>query len=253
MATWAPTPSLPMFPTVNCPSRIDHRLVIVLFATDAAFVALHVAHGRGVFNHELLSLYLDASFSEWFQYTKEFWTFVLLAILAARKRSGLLFTFSLLFAYLLLDDSRMLHEKLGRVITSWLALQNHNLGELLWSAAVGAIFLVPIGLGYLRSDGDTRRIARWILGLTALFAFFAGVVDTLNMWVMIGGRSMGELGGELIEEIGELVAMSAILMFVFGLVPARLTVSLGAEASSPEDGAARQENGRLAVNQFHSD
>jgi hypothetical protein len=252
-ATWPPTARLHMVPAVNCPSRIDHRLVIVLFATDAAFVLLHLALGRGVFHNELLSMYHDGGFAEWFQYTKEFWIFVLLAILAVRKRSGLLFTLSLLFAYLLVDDSRQLHEKLGRVITEWAALQNHNLGELLWSAAVGAIFLVPIGLGYLRSDGDTRRIARWILGLTALLAFFAGVVDTLNMWVRIGGLSMVDLGGEVIEEIGELVVMSAILTFVFGLVPDRLALSSGRpDTSRPEEGVGRQEEPRLAASQFHS-
>lgn len=243
-----------MFPTVNCPSRIDHRLVIVLVATDAAFVLLHLALGWGLFTNELLSMYHDGGFSEWFQYTKQFWSFVLLAVLAARRRSLLLFTLSLLFAYLLIDDSRRLHEEFGALITSRAALQSHNVGELLWSAAVGAIFLVPIALGYLRSDGDTRRIARWILGLTAVFAFFGGPLDTLNTWVTIGGRSMLDLGGELIEEIGELLAMSAILTFVFGLVPARLAVRVGAEASSPKDGAAAwQGERRLAATQFHSD
>jgi hypothetical protein len=69
----------------------------------------------------------------------------------------------------------------------------------------------------------------------------------------IGGRSMIELGGELIEEIGELLAMSAILTFVFGLVPARLALRVGAEASSPKDGAAWQGERRLAATQFHSD
>jgi hypothetical protein len=54
----------------------------------------------------MLSMYYEGGVSEWFQCTKEFWSFVLLAVLAARRRSLLLFTLSLLFAYLLLDDSR---------------------------------------------------------------------------------------------------------------------------------------------------
>jgi hypothetical protein len=232
---------------VNCPSRIDHRLAIVLFATDAAFVFLHLAGPALFHNNPLLSLYYDGGFAEWFQYTKEFWAFVLLAILAFRRRSPLLFVLSLLFVYLLLDDSRQLHEKLGGAVVSHSALQSQNVGELVASAAVGAIFLVPIGLGYLRSDGDTRRIARWVLGLTALLAMFGGVIDALNTVVTIGGRDMMELGGELTEEIGELLVMSAILTFVFGLVPDRLAFRSSAEASTTKDGAAMEWQGEGRV------
>lgn len=219
---------------MNCPSRIDHRLAIVLLATDAAFVFLHLA-GPAVFHNPLLSLYHDGGFAEWFQYTKEFWAFVLLAILAARRRSPLFFSLSLLFVYILLDDSRRVHEKLGGIVASRGGLQSQNLGELVAAAAVGAILLVPIGLAYLRSDRDTRRTARWVLGLTALFATFGGVLDALNTVVTIGGRELMDLGGELIEEIGELMVMSAIVTFVFGLVPARLAARSSRDATRTED------------------
>lgn len=205
---------------MKLPSSIDYRLLSLLLAIDVCFVLVSVGERLGLLPTDpLLRITEDRGYSEWFQYTKELGIFLLLAIAGARRRSRLLIVLSLLYVYLLLDDMLQIHEQVGDLIASWGVLQPYSrlrpakdLGQLLWSAAVGSAFLVPIGLAYLRSDGDTRRIARWVLALTGVIAVFGVVIDFL---------AVGVFGNSLMEEPGEMFVMSVALAFVFAVVPPR--------------------------------
>ncbi|WP_242360281.1 hypothetical protein [Anaeromyxobacter sp. SG17] len=195
---------------VKVPARIDFRVALALVGTDAGFVLLHLGRHFGWLPDDpMLSLSQDRGCAEWFQYAKELSVLLLLGIARVRKRSTLLAVLALLYLYLLLDDSLRIHEVMGSAVAAS-GLLPEKLGQPAWAAAVGSMFLVPLGLGYLRSDADTRRFARWLLGLTALLAGFGVVID----FALAGLR-----GGALIEEIGELLVMSATVTFVLGVFP----------------------------------
>lgn len=215
------------------PSRAAHTLAIVLFATDMCFVILHVSRRFGwLVDDPLLSLYRDGGYAEWFQYTKELWAFLLLGIRAARRRSALAFGLSLPFLFFLLDDSLRLHENLGEIVVGWSARWSfpgpvsQPSAEVAVSATIGTALLVPLGLGYLRSDGDTRRIARRVLGLVLVLGLFGVAFDALHAVLPIPGLGLA-------EEAGELLVMSAIVAYVFGLVPATSADHAALERARP--------------------
>jgi hypothetical protein len=63
----------------------------------------------------------ERGYSEIFQYIKEYWIALLLGALAVRQRSVLYLGWSLLFFYLLLDDSLTIPGNISEIATERLA------------------------------------------------------------------------------------------------------------------------------------
>jgi hypothetical protein len=148
------------------------------------------------------------------------WIAVLFLILGIKKKQGIYYIFSLLFLYLLIDDSFEVHENLGRVIAEifnfqpWLGLRAVDFGELIVSAVFGGLFFTALILVYTLSDHVTRQITLYMGILFVLLVFFGVVLDMVT--VMVDHRETARVL-EMIEEGGEMLVMSVITWFVYRL------------------------------------
>jgi hypothetical protein len=77
----------------------------LLLAVDAAFIFLHILYRET--DRWQFDLWQEESYAEAFQHYKEFLIVLLLGMLAVRLQSFLYLSWSLLFLYILLDDTFM--------------------------------------------------------------------------------------------------------------------------------------------------
>lgn len=202
------------------------KLFYLLLATDVVFIILHIVYiytGRTL--NISFSIEHDGGYAELFQYLKEYWIAILLCFVAVRKRSVLYLLWSLLFFYLLLDDSMLIHERFGKRIanrlnfSSGLELRAQDFGEVIVSAAVSLLFLILITIAYYRfSDRQSKKVSRYLTMMLFTLAFFGIAVDLAH--VAFGSFAL-QIFFSILEDGGELVAMSIIACFVF-LLPERL-------------------------------
>ena len=197
------------------------KLLILLLITDLVFILLHILNVyTGLLNSSYYLLYRDRGFAEFFQYTKELWIALLFLFLAIKKKQGIFYVFSLLFLYLLIDDSFELHENLGLLFAEtfhfqdWLGLRAVDFGELLVSGLFGLLFLVALSLFFVLSDQITRRIALNMGIFFVLLAFFGVALDMVG--VVIDRRAVVRIMA-ILEEGGEMLVMSLITWFVYRL------------------------------------
>jgi hypothetical protein len=200
-------------------SRVG-TLLGLLLATDVAFAILHILHTLApVEKSPLYSLGRDTSFPEMWQYTQWFWLATLLAALGLRRRQWHYATWAMLVVYALADDAFTLHERAGVALAQALALpalaglRAIDLGELLFLAGMAALLFPPVVFAYRRGDASFRRFSAGFGAAFALAALFAVGVDALHAVVSLGKIVNGIF--MLIEEIGEMVAVSLALAFVF--------------------------------------
>ena len=211
-------------------STRSSRLLYLFLAMDVTFIILHIIYTyTGFISNSSFSIEQDRGYAEIFQYFKQYWSVLLLSLLALRKRSLLYLIWSLLFFYLLLDDSLQIHETLGKFISdklnfsSWLNLRAEDFGELAVSISVSLFFLIFISIAYYFSERSSRKTSRYlIMGLCAL-ALFGIVVDMIH--IAVKSPSLNTLLG-LIEDGGENVVMSLIVCFIFSL-PEPLSQNVG--------------------------
>lgn len=200
-------------------------LFCLLLATDLAFIFLHVIFLliqvlTDLSPHPGLLLTEDHTFSEVFQYVKAYWIALLLGFLAFRKRSLSYFLWSLLFLYILLDDSLQIHENLATLIsTQWgfpavLNLRPVDLGELVVFGSIGLFFLVSIWLAYRLSDRASRKVTKTLILFLFALALCGLVFDLLH--IMFYFPKIRSIMG-ILEDGGELIVMSAIASFAFEL------------------------------------
>jgi glucan phosphoethanolaminetransferase (alkaline phosphatase superfamily) len=127
---------------------------------------------------------------------------------------------SLLFFYLLFDDSFEFHENFGATIAEFLNLQPAfglravDFGELAVSAIAGALLMAALLVAFLLSDKTARRVARSIMAMIVVLVFFGVFLDMLDVLIESMG---GSIIVRTIEEGGELIVMSVITWFTFSL------------------------------------
>ncbi|MEA5507113.1 hypothetical protein VB735_29270 [Halotia wernerae UHCC 0503] len=197
------------------------RLCCLFLATDIGFIVLHLIYSYSDFiSNDTFSLEKDRGYSEIFQYVKEYWSALLLGLLAVEGRSILYLSWSVLFFYLLLDDAAQIHEHLGALISSKFSfsamfnLRAVDFGELAVSAVVSLFFLIAIAINYRLGDRLSKNVSKYLITLLFALAFFGVVVDTLH--VILSTPFLDPLL-ILVEDGGELVIMSLIVCFVFSL------------------------------------
>jgi hypothetical protein len=197
------------------------KLLVLLLITDLAFILLHILNLYTVLlNSSLYMLTRDRGYAEFFQYTKELWIAVLFLILGIKRKQGIFYVFSLLFLYLLIDDSFEIHENLGQVIAEifnfqpWIGLRAVDFGELIVYAVYGLLFFTALILFFILSDQLGRQIALYMAIFFVLLAFFVVVMDMVA--VMVDHRGTAWVL-EIIEEGGEMLVISLITWFVYRL------------------------------------
>lgn len=197
------------------PARL---LLWLLLSTDAVFVLLHLWAAVERPGWVLFSIAADNGYGEVFQYLKFFWAALLLGWLTPRLGWGCA-AWALLFAWLLADDLLALHESLGgRLAEAWdlpapVGLRAKDLGELLISAAAGAVLLPPIALAWDRGAPAARRLGRDLVVLLLLLVCFGVGLDLLNSALQAEGWLRVALG--TLEDGGEMLVASLMLARVF--------------------------------------
>lgn len=208
--------------------RPDGTLLLALFlAVDVAIVGLHLALkliGTPAGDH--FDLGVDRSYGEMLMYIKLGWISALAFLLARRRRSPVFASLALGSLILLLEDALILHERIGWHLRSWilelipglngLGILSLQIGELLWLGALTIVIGCSFVVSVLRADPVDRRDALSIGVFFAAVAFFAVVVDTVHSLFAFG--SVGDLVFTVIEDGGELIALSPAVALSFALV-----------------------------------
>lgn len=193
---------------------------------DAAIIALHLSSKiLGVPGGDHFDLGVDRSYGEILTYVKLAWIAVL-AFILARRRAAMIFTaVGVAGIVLLLEDALILHERLGwylneRVLEAFpalsgLGIMSVQIGELMWLCVPGVAMLVLFVVGYRRAAASERRDALSIAVFFAVVAFFAIVVDTVHS--LFAMESLGDLVFTVLEDGGELVALTPAVALTFAL------------------------------------
>ncbi|PVV10335.1 MAG: hypothetical protein B6D82_12620 [gamma proteobacterium symbiont of Ctena orbiculata] len=194
------------------------KLLILLLLADLAFIVVHIIFELFLKSNTLFSINRDLGYAEVYQYIKEFWILVLLFVLAVKSKRLIYFSWSVLFLYLLLDDSLQLHENIGSYLANHHQLQPvfrlraQDLGELMVFVSVGFLLFSFVGGAYFYSDDSGKEISKHLFILVISLAFFGGLVDMLHIAV-----SFGKPVFALIEDGGEMIIMSIIVWYVFDI------------------------------------
>lgn len=194
------------------------KLLLLLLIADLVFVLLHSFRLMDLIWNPLFSIEKDRSYGEMYQYIKELWIVVLLFILTIQRSRVIYFAWSLLFLYLLFDDSLQIHEQGGRYLADYLGLQPmfnlgaKDFGEIIVSMFFGLFLFTFIGIAYLFSDNVAKTISKKLFILVMSVAFFGVVVDMIHIAIPWGRLMWG-----LLEDGGEMIIMSIIVWYVFAL------------------------------------
>jgi hypothetical protein len=160
------------------------------------------------------SIEMDRGFAETYQYVKEYWAALLFLLVGLHRRQRVFGAWALVFAYLLIDDAFMLHERAGAVLGGHLPvppdfpLQAEHAGEAAMLAALSALSLALLALTWPADAGARRACAR-LLRLVALLALFGVGADAVHAMASPGTWQQGALG--VVEDGGEMVVLSAIV------------------------------------------
>ena len=189
-------------------------LLSLLVCTDIVFIGLHLVHTyTPLLPNHVYSIEQDKGHAEFFQYTKQFWIILLLALTFIKEASLTNFSWLMVFCYVLLDDALSIHENLGLLTSSlWsfanLGLRPRDWGELLITATVGVVLLTPVAIAFLRASRRERRHTLVLAALLFLLAFFGIFIDMVHIW--FGGEQWG-----LVEDGGEMLVVSMVLYYAF--------------------------------------
>lgn len=201
------------------------HLLGVLLTIDLILVALHILASVLGWQHQGVYLHIDQGWAERFQYAKTLWIATAAAWLGRRSQAVVLWVWSGLFAYIVLDDSLSIHESYGHHLhllfdlpALW-GLRPQDIGELAVLSCVGAVFVCLLAMASAVSASWGRAVTADLLLLLVGLSVFGVVVDMLH--IIVDAYSVR--GFTLIEDGGELMMMSLIAAYM-----ARVAIDGGA-------------------------
>jgi hypothetical protein len=197
------------------------KLLVLLILTDLALFGLHLVYVyTDFFENYLFHVGQHRGYPEFFQYIKELWIAVLFFFLAVRKRKLLYFLYSLLFVFILFDDSFEFHERVGGIlaeifqIQSLMGLRPQDFGELIVYAFFGILFFVPIAIVHFMSDRETQTVGKYLYYLLILLILAGVAFDMID--IMVDNPILSPLLS-FIEDGGEMVVMTFITWYAYRL------------------------------------
>jgi hypothetical protein len=196
--------------------------LLLLWLVDLFFCAKHLAHWLGLLSDMRWQLQVDRGFSEWWQYLKAAATAGALATMSARSRQPVYAAWALVFVYAALDDYLMIHERMGDRIgrelgfSSVFGLHAADIGELLVSAFFGTSLMLLCWWAHRRGNPTARSRSIRLLCMFCLLLFFGVFVDMAHVMVVSAGY--GFTGSNVIEDGGELFAMSLCAAYSMALL-----------------------------------
>jgi hypothetical protein len=198
------------------------NFLLLLICADIAFFILHIlVTYAGVLEDFRMALEHDGGYAEFYQYIKEYWISILLAIASVRFRQVSLAIWSLLYGYFLLDDALLLHEKWGAAIGShlgagsFLHLRMQDYGELAVAMMILLIFLLLLLPSLRKCSHLCRRTNLDLAVLLLLLAFFGVFIDALHIFLSsLPGISFMTI----IEDGGEMIILSITCSYAYHLL-----------------------------------
>ena len=200
--------------SVNRGRSSARTLLILLVASDLAFIAGHVLNATVLHATNLLNTDVDGGYPEVFQYLKFFWIAILLVLTGARRRSVHYCAWALVFTYFLLDDALMLHEHVGASVSETLGfvpalgMRSADFGELIVSATAAAVLGIGLLVAYLRGSADFRKFSHDLVLLVGGLVFFGVGLDTIHVF-------FERFFLALLEDGGEMLMTSLIVWYAF--------------------------------------
>lgn len=164
---------------------------------------------------------LDRGYPEIYGYIKELTSVGILLWLGLKTKLRLWFAFSLFIFYVFLDDAFMFHEQMGLLIRQWinvsffsklLRVRQRDIGEAMYYAVIGFIFLFPGIFFYFHEKKDSfqRLAANKLVVAFGVLCFFCVALDVIDQ-----GPTLPVLRHflNLLEDYGEMLALSLLLAF----------------------------------------
>ncbi len=224
--------------TLESPRPINsaRTLLLLLLAADLAFIFLHVLYVEtGLLRGRPFSLEADNGMPEAFQYVKQFWVALCMALMFRRVREVVYIGWMLVFTFLLLDDAFQFHEHIGK----WLGeqyslpvafgLRPDDIGELLFASFVGGVTMLLIGFGFWRGGADARIISRDMAMMVFVLAGLGVGVDILHVITYFEAPLLAQFL-LIFEDGGEMLVVSAMVAYMVNVLnhQGRATVDLWA-------------------------
>ena len=201
------------------PMLLTAYVLLLLIAADLLCFALHLGRMFNPdFGTEYFSLEFDRGYGEFYQYIKEFWIILLLLRLGVLKRAAGFFVWAAAYTYLLFDDAKQFHERMGSRLSQSLELpeilgmRSQDLGELLVTGGAGVVLLTLLVICYWRESAAMRRFTRQLLVLTLTIGLMGVVVDMVHS-ILRHVASVYDWAG-FIEDGGEMLVMSLVVWYL---------------------------------------
>jgi hypothetical protein len=206
-----------------------HLLILLVSATG---VAVAIPVGASLYNdvatHPLqlpaaLSLGTEGGLAERFNHLMLLATSGLLLYAGLGVRSVWLVFFALAYAFALVDDALMYHERMGGLLARTFDLQPRgglsakDVGELVAWGLAGMALLIPAGYALRRRSPLRDGRAGVLIVLFGALTFFGIVMDVVHS--LIGVGTLGRLSG-VVEDGGEMLVAAVTCTYAFTLAQA---------------------------------
>ncbi len=198
----------------------ERRLFPTLILITIGFIIVHLFHTYyGVPASDMFDLEIDNNYPEFFLYLQELAIAILLVLMYRRSGFLVYLAWGLIFTYILLDDSLLVHERIGVYLVDRFNVQNNFgvRGRDITEVIVQLFFGVPL-IGFMawahfyRSDSFARIVSTWLFALLALLVSFAIVLDWFHVKIMV--IDLKPVLGT-IEDGAEMFVLTGILWYVF--------------------------------------
>lgn len=208
-------------------------MVTFLLVADIVLIAIHAYAVLGGSANELLRIDVDRGYAESFQAIKYIYLIVLMAFCVYTYRTWQMSIWLLLFGYLLVDDIMMVHETYGAVLVDVLGLQPAfglralDFGEVIVSTIAAFSLAIPLCLGFIYGNRQSRWLYTLMLFLVFLLATFGVVIDLAHVKF---ADAVGHFDWiAVVEDGGEMVVVTWMVALVV-----RIVVSGGEPGLLPE-------------------
>jgi hypothetical protein len=198
--------------------------LVLLIAADLAFIVLHVIYTEtSLLRGRPFSLEADNGIPEAYQYVKQFWIALCMGALFHRTRAVVYTGWTLVFAFLLMDDAFQFHEHFGHwlggqyQLPAIFGLRPDDIGELLFAAAIGSVTALLIGFGFWRGDSHARVVSRDMALLVIALAVLGVGVDIVHVIAYFKGSLLAQFL-LLLEDGGELIVVSLMAAYTFNVL-----------------------------------
>jgi hypothetical protein len=201
-------------------SPAARAMIVGVALINVTFVLLHIYSTTG-FGEEWTRNYrvdIDRSFAEIFNYVQVVGCGLLLYRCHVKSGDLVYLAWALVFTFVVLDDSLMIHERVGKLLNTRLSLpalpglRSHDTGELIVWAAASALLVPALVLGFRNSRQDAVEFGKVLTLIFALLVFFAVVVDMLHMAAVPRSPSATAIL-TVVEDGGEMLSVALALAF----------------------------------------